>query len=196
MTEIEGEAFEVGEVMDAIPSNGVEPIDREGVLAVTKTSYLGLTGEEMRWAALAHGSILIALLLGIVTGGMGAIIAVAIPAAIWYVYRDRSVYVVEQARQAAVFQLAGFVALLALAIGGTLLVVVGWTVSGVLTIVLVGLILMPIMILLTLLLVVALVALPIAMVVYGCYAAVETHNGRPFRYRWVDDLIQRYQAQA
>ena len=38
--------------------------------------------------------------------------------------------------------------------------------------------------------------LPIAQVVYGCYAALEAYNGRPFRYRWVADLIDRYEAQA
>jgi hypothetical protein len=39
-------------------------------------------------------------------------------------------------------------------------------------------------------------ALPIAQVVYGCYAAVETYSGRPFRYWWVADQIDRYQSQA
>jgi uncharacterized Tic20 family protein len=165
-------------------------------MAVTTTSYLGLTREEMKWAALAHGSILVTLLLGIITGGLGAILGVAIPVVIWYMYRDKSDYVVDQARQATVFQLAGFVALLALIIGGTLLLVVGWSASAVLTVILIGLLLMPIMVVLTVLLVAAVVALPIVMVVYGCYAAVETHNGRPFRYRWVTEMIDRYQAQA
>jgi hypothetical protein len=44
--------------------------------------------------------------------------------------------------------------------------------------------------------VVAIVALPIAQAVYGCYAALEVRNGRPFRYRWISDLIDRYQAQT
>jgi hypothetical protein len=42
----------------------------------------------------------------------------------------------------------------------------------------------------------AIIALPIAQVVYGCYAALEAYNGRPFRYWWVADVIDRYQAQA
>jgi uncharacterized Tic20 family protein len=49
---------------------------------------------------------------------------------------------------------------------------------------------------LTLVYVVAIVGLPIAQVVYSCYAALETYNGRPFRYRWVADLIDRYLVQA
>jgi uncharacterized Tic20 family protein len=196
MTEIERDVLEVGDVAEAPPSNGAGIVDSEPSLAVTTTSYLGLTREEMKWAALAHGSILVTLLLGIVTGGLGAILGAAIPAAIWYAYRDKSDYVVDQARQATIFQLAGFVALLALIIGGTLLLVVGWSVSAVLTVILVGLLLMPIMVVLTVLLVAAVVALPIVVVVYGCYAAAETHNGRPFRYRWVTEMIERYQAQA
>ena len=61
---------------------------------------------------------------------------------------------------------------------GTLVVVIGWVVAGVLSIVLVGLLLIPVMLILTLLLVVAVVALPIAQVVYGCYAAAEALNDR------------------
>lgn len=196
MTESEGEVLEAAAATEATLSNGVERLDSGPSMAVTATSYLGLTREEMKWAALAHGSILVTLLLGIITGGLGAILGVAIPAVIWYMYRDRSDYVVDQARQATVFQLAGFVALLALIIGGTLLLVVGWSASAVLTVILIGLLLIPIMVVLTVLLVAAVVALPIVMVVYGCYAAAETHNGRPFRYRWVTEMIDRYQAQA
>ena len=196
MTELEGEVLEAAAATEATPSSGVERLDSGTSMAVTTTSYLGLTREEMKWAALAHGSILVTLLLGIITGGLGAILGVAIPAVIWYMYRDRSDYVVDQARQATVFQLAGFVALLALIIGGTLLLVVGWSASAVLTVILIGLLLIPIMVVVTVLLVAAVVALPIVMVVYGCYAAAETHNGRPFRYRWVTEMIDRYQAQA
>ena len=158
--------------------------------------YLGLTREEMTWAAVAHASVLLTILLAIASGGLVAILGPIVPAIIWYVYRDKSKYVAEQARQATIFQLAGFVALLALAIAGAILVAVGWTVSAVLVVVLIGLILLPVMLIVTLLWVVAVVALPIAQVVYGCYAALEAYNGRPFRYWWIADLIDRYKTQA
>jgi uncharacterized Tic20 family protein len=175
----------------------VLPPDPEmGLEVAAPASHLGLSREEMNWAAVAHASILVTLLLGLVTGGVGAILGVIIPALIWYVYREKSEYVADQARQATIFQLAGFVALLALAIAGTLLVVVGWAVSAVLVIILIGLILMPVMLIVTLLWIVAIVALPIVQAVYGCYAALETYSGRPFRYRWIADLVDRYQAQA
>ena len=165
------------------------------VSTVAPAARLGLTRQEMNWAAAAHASILISLLLGLATGGVGALLGPIIPAIIWYAHRDKSAYVTEQARQATIFQLAGLAALLALAIGGALLVVVGWTVSAVLVIVLVGLLLLPVMLVVSLLWVVAVVALPIVQVVYGCYAALEAYNGRRFRYWWIADLIDRYQAQ-
>lgn len=158
--------------------------------------YLGVTREEMTWAALAHASILITVILGLMTGGFMVILGPIIPAIIWYAYRGKSAYVVDQARQATIFQVAGIVAILALAILGAVVLTIGWVVSALLTVVLVGLLLMPVMLVVTLLWVVAIVGLPIAQMIYGCYAALETNNGRPFRYRWIADLIDRYLVQA
>jgi uncharacterized Tic20 family protein len=174
----------------------LEPELETALEAVAPSPHLGLTRDEMTWAAMAHASILITLLLGVISGGIAVILGPIIPAIIWYVYRDKSEYVVEQARQATIFQLAGILGLLALSLVGAVLVAVGWTVSAVLVIILVGLILLPIMLIVTLVWVVAIVALPIVQVVYGCYAALEAYNGRPFRYWWIADLIDRYQAQA
>lgn len=174
----------------------LEPEAQTTSQALTLSPHLGLTREELNWAALAHASILLTLLLGLASGGIAALLGPIIPAIIWYANRDKSEYVVEQARQATIYQLAGIVGLLALAIVGALLVALGWVVSAALVVVLVGLILMPVMLVVTLLWVIALVALPIAQVVYGCYAALEAQNGRPFRYWWIADLIDRYQAQT
>jgi uncharacterized Tic20 family protein len=166
------------------------------VAVVAPTPRLGLTREEMNWAALAHASILLTFLLGVTTGGLAAILGPIVPAIIWYAFREKSEYVEEQARQATIFQLVGILALLALVVVGAILVAAGWVVSAVLVILLVGLLLLPVMAIVTLLWGVAIVALPIAQVIYGCYAAVETYSGRPFRYKWVADQIDRYQAQA
>jgi uncharacterized Tic20 family protein len=172
----------------------LEMVPEEAISA--PAPHLGLTREETNWAAVAHASFLVTLLLGIATGGLGAILGVAIPAIIWYVYRDKSEYVVEQARQATVFQLAGVLGWLLLVIGGALLIAVGWMVGAVLVIILVGLLLLPIMLILTLIWVIAIIGLPIAQAVYACYAAAEAYNGRPVRYRWFADAIDRYQAQS
>jgi hypothetical protein len=172
------------------------PAQEPEVTATVPRPHLGLTREEMNWAAIAHASILVTLLLGLGTGGLGAILGLAIPAIIWYVYRDKSEYVVDQARQAMVFQLAGVVAVLGLAIVGAVLITAGWVVTAVLLVVLVGLILVPIMLIVTVVWPIAIVILPIAQVVYGCYAAAEVYSGRPFRYRWIADLIDRYESQV
>jgi uncharacterized Tic20 family protein len=197
MSEEDREVVESVGTEEEAPSAETRRLELEVVQPASSTHpHLGLTKAEMGWAAAAHASILLTLLLGLVTGGLAALIGVAVPALIWYANRDKSEYVAEQARQATIFQLACFVAFLALVVGGTVLLVVGWLVSGVLVLVLVGLLLIPVMLILTVLLVVALVALPIVWVVYGCYAALETYNGRPFRYAYISDLVDRYEAQA
>lgn len=173
----------------------LEPEAETAVEPVRPAPHLGLTRSETNWAALAHASILLTLLLGLSTGGIAAILGPIVPALIWAAHRDKSDYVVQQARQATVFQLAGLLGLLGLAIIGALLVAVGWAVSAVLVIVLVGLLLLPVMLIVTVLWVAAVVALPIVQVVYGCYAALEAYNGRPFRYLWIADLTDRYQSQ-
>ena len=177
------------------PVEEVKPVEEKPSAVVPKQApYLGLTRTEMNWAALAHGSILVTLAIGLATGGLGAIVGVLIPAIIWYAHKDKSAYVVDQARQATIFQLAGVVGLFVLALGGALLLTVAWVASAVLVVVLIGLVLLPIALIVTLLWAVAVIALPIAQVVYGCYAAVEAYNGRPFRYRWVTDLMDKYMA--
>lgn len=210
MSEKEGEVVEVRETRKLEPgaeapkprarraeTKKLEPEPEELALEVkTPPAHLGVTREEITWAVVAHLSILLTFLLGVSTGGFGALLGPIVPAIIWYVFRDKSEYVEEQAKQATIFQLAGIVALLALAIVGAILVTVGWVVSGVLVIVLVGLLLMPVMLIVTVLWVVAIVALPIVQVVYGCYAALEAYNGRPFRYWWIADMIDRYQSQS
>jgi len=174
----------------------LEPEVEYSLEAVAPVPHLGLTRDETNWAALAHASILLTLLLGVATGGIAVFLGPIVPALIWYAYRDKSEYVTEQARQATIFQVAGLLGLLALVVVGAILVVVGWAVSAILVIVLIGLLLLVVMLIVTLLWGAALIALPIAQVVYGCYAALETYNGRPFRYWWVADVIDRYQAQS
>ncbi len=152
-------------------------------------TFLGLTRTEMSWAAVAHASIVLTFLLGLVTGGPGALLGLLVPALIWTTQQSRSRYVVDQARQATLFQLTGLVALLAWVVAGAVLLVVGWLVAALLSLVLVGLILIPVMLALTIAWVIVLVAGPIAWVVWGCFAAAEASNGRPYRYRYVSDLF-------
>ena len=96
------------------------------------------TRDDLTMAALAHASILVTFIIGVGSGGLGAILGVLIPLAIWYSYRDKSVYTANQALHATVYQVACVLAVLALAVVGAILVVVGWTVSGALAAVIIG----------------------------------------------------------
>lgn len=188
MTDLEREQLE--ELQAAVEPEAIRPETRK------LPAYLGLTREEMSWAAIAHVSIILAAIIAAVTANSLSILAVIVPALIWYAYRAKSAYVVEQARQATIFQLACIVGWWVLVVGGGILLALGWTITIVLSFLVVGLLLIPVMIIVSLAYAVAIIGLPIAQAVYGCYAAMEAYNGRPFRYRWVADWIDRYVAHS
>lgn len=115
--------------------------------------------EERTWAGLAHLSVF----LNAFTGFLGPVAAFVI----WLVYKDRSEMVAFHALQSAIYQTAWLVFL-----------AVGWTITGLLTVVLVGFLLMPFMLVAT--------VLPFAHAVYGAY---RVSQGREFRYPLAADLI-------
>lgn len=156
---------------------GVGPeVRRVGpVRAIPEPSGLVPTADERTIAALAHAS----TLLNLITGFLGVIVA----GVIWLSYRDRSRYVAFQALQSAVFQLA---VLIVVAIGATI-TVIAWTITGVLTAILIGLCLMPIALILTLIV----IAIPLAAIAYQLYAAVQTYQGRDFSYWWVGPFVRQ-----
>lgn len=118
--------------------------------------------EERNWAMLSHLSVV----LNLFTGVLGPVAALAI----YLVYKDRSRYVAFQSMQALLMQLV-------LWLGGGLLAVLLWVIAGLLSIVLIGLCLMPVALVVTF--------IPLAAVVYGIIGAVETNQGRNFRYYWI-----------
>ncbi len=113
--------------------------------------------DEKTWSVLAHLSVL-AGLLGLMP--LGALI-------IWLLYKDRSQKVRFHALQALWFQVAWLVIL-----------VVGWFVTFVLSLVLIGLLLVPVM------LVASLVPF-----IHGCYAAYRVNMGEDYRYPFIADRI-------
>ncbi len=126
----------------------------------TTTASPALSSEDKTWAALSHASILLAVLSG---GPFGPVAAFVI----WLLRQDKSPYVRRQAMQALVYQLITIV------LAWTM-----WVAIGLLSVVLVGLCLIPFGLLISLL-----------MVVYGCYGAYECSQGREFSYWLVGDLI-------
>jgi len=131
-----------------------------GVIGEPETSAMSAQ-DERTWSALAHLSIF----LNLVTGFLGPVAALIV----WLVYRDRSSKVAFQALQSMWYQVAWLVVLVA-----------GWTVTGILTIVLIGFLLMP-----------AMALISVVPFVHGAYAAYRVKRYGEYRYPFIADMIER-----
>lgn len=123
--------------------------------------------DERTWAMLAHLSIL----TNLITVALGPVVALGI----YLVFKDRSRYVAYHSLQSLIFQLIAWV-------GGWAIAGIAWTISGVLSVVLIGLLLMPFACLLSL--------VPLAALVYGIIGAVQCSQGQDFRYWLVGDWMR------
>jgi uncharacterized Tic20 family protein len=123
--------------------------------------------DERTWAMLAH----LSTVANLFTGLLGPVIALGI----YLFLKERSRYVAYHAMQSFVFQLIWWV-------GGGALVAAAWTISGILSAVLIGLLCMPIAC--------ALSAIPLAAVVYGVVGAVQCSSGKDFRYWLVGTWVR------
>lgn len=123
--------------------------------------------DERLWAALAHAS----FLLNFVTGFLGLVA----PIVIYAVYKDRSRYVAYQSLQAFFFQLLWWV-------GGGIVIAAAWTISGILSVILIGLLCMPVAVIVTF--------IPLVAAVYAVYGAVQCYNGVDFKYWLVADWVR------
>jgi uncharacterized Tic20 family protein len=126
---------------------------------------------EHNWAMIAHLSIL----LNLVTGVLGPVVALII----YLVYRDRSRYIAYQSLQSTIFQLIVWVGV-GLVIGAI------WLFTGVLSVFLIGLLLVPFALLATLFLLVV----PFGSLIYGVYAGIKCSDGEDFRYWLVGDWVR------
>ncbi len=144
---------------------------------------------ERNWAALAHASALLTVLVGFLTGGVGSIILALIPVAIYVAFRSKSRYVAFHALQAVTLQLAGLIiyatGLIILIIG----TVIAWAVTGLLAVILVGVLLIPVAVLVTLVLVLFALLFPLSLLGYALHAAVETGRGEDTHYRWIGEWL-------
>jgi uncharacterized Tic20 family protein len=123
--------------------------------------------DERTWAMLAHLSVL----LNLVSGFLGIIAALLI----YLVYKNRSKYVAYQSMQAFIFQLIWW-------FGGGILTGLVWVVTGVLSAVIVGLVLIPLACVISL--------IPLASLIYGVIGAVQCNNGQDFRYWLIGDWVR------
>lgn len=127
--------------------------------------------EERTWSMLAHLSILINLF----TGFLGPVIALII----YLVYRNQSRYVAYQSLQSFILQIIVW-------IGGGLIIGIIWVITGILSIYLIGIYLIPVSIIIT-----GIVGfLPIIAVIYGIAGVIQCHKGRDFRYWLIGDWVR------
>ena len=115
--------------------------------------------EERTWSVLSH----LSMFLNLFTGFLGPVAALII----WLVYKDRSQKVAFHALQSMWYQ-----------IGWLVILAVGWTITAFLTIVLIGIVLIPVMI----------VATVVPFVHIG-YAAYKVNQGVDYRYPLVAGMI-------
>lgn len=123
--------------------------------------------DERTWAMLAHLSVL----LNLVTGILGTAAALVI----YLVYKDRSRYVAYQSLQSLIMQLIVWV-------GGGLVVGAAWTLTGILSAVLVGVACIPFAACLS--------VLPLVAVVYGVIGGIQCSQGNDFRYWLIGDWVR------
>lgn len=117
------------------------------------------TQEERTWSVLSHLSVFLNMFT-VVLGPVAALI-------VWLVYKDRSEMVAFQSLQAMWYQVAWLVIL------GS-----GWAVTGLLTFILIGFLLVPVMALATL--------VPF---IHGAYAAYRIGRDGEYRYPIIADMI-------
>ena len=127
--------------------------------------------DERTWAMLAHLSVL----LNLATGFFGPIAALII----YFVYKDRSRYVAYQSMQAFVFQLIWWV-------GGGLLIAGIWGATGLLSVVIIGLLCIPFSLIATFILLI----MPLVSLVYGVVGGIQASQGQDFRYWLVGDWVR------
>jgi uncharacterized protein len=116
--------------------------------------------EERTWSVLAH----LSMFLNLLTGFLGPVAALII----WLVYKDRSQKVAFHALQSMWFQ-----------IGWLVILAVGWTVTTLLLVVVIGFVLIPVM---------AIVS--VVPFVHAGYAAYRVSKGEEYRYPFAADLVE------
>ena len=143
--------------------------------AMPQTPYLPpqplSPGDERTWAMMAHLSVL----TNLITGFLGPVAALLI----YLIYKDRSRYVAYHSLQSFIFQLIWWG-------GAGALIGLMWAVTGVLSALIVGILLIPIALLLT----PVFLLMPFASLIYGIVGAVQTSQGQDFKYWLIGDWVR------
>jgi len=128
-------------------------------------------GDERTWAMVAHLSVL----TNLITGFLGPVVALLI----YLIYKDRSRYVAYHSLQSFVFQLIWWG-------GAGVLIGLMWAVTGILSALIVGILLIPIALLLT----PVFLLMPLGALVYGVIGGIQCSQGQDFKYWLVGDWVR------
>ncbi len=158
--------------------------------ALSSSGATALPANEWTAAMLAHASILLTMILG-VAGGVGALIGPGVALAMYFGYREKSRFVAFHALQSCAYQAIGVLLYAVLAAVLAVWIAIAWTVSGLLSAVLIGFLLMPFALALTLLTALLLLCAPFAWLGYGLYAAYQVYQGSDFRYWLIGEWMER-----
>lgn len=149
---------------------------------------------ERNWAALAHLSAALTVLVGMYTGGVGAVLALLIPLGMYVYFGNRSRYVAYHALQATAFQALGGVALVLMILATFIFVTGVWLVTGLLTLALIGLALWPVVLIVTLLAGACVLGAGAVWLAYPAWGAYRAQTGAVFEYpmvgRWAQRLLR------
>jgi len=148
--------------------------------------------QERTWAALAHLSTVITVLLAMATAGLGGLITIFIPLAIYFAFREKSEYVAFHAMQAFALQLVASVGLFLFAVIGFIALILIWVISVLLIFILIGLVLIPISAVLSVAYLVILVFAPFVLAGFAVAGTFSTANGDRFRYPYLAPMVERW----
>ena len=161
-----------------------------GIEAASDEPAARAATDEWTIASLAHASILLTLILAF-AGGVGAIVGLVIPLVIYLSYRERSRLIAFHALQSVIYQGMGILVYAITLAVMVAVVTVAWMISGLLSVVVIGFLLMPLALMATVLMVILLLVLPLVWVGYGLYAAYRIYEGYNFRYWVLGDWVAR-----
>lgn len=150
------------------------------------------TAQDRTWAALAHGSTLLTLIASLLSGGIGGIVFVIIPLAIYLSFRDHSRFVAYHAAQAFALQIAATVGWLVATLVGLIVLTLLWAVTGVLSVIVIGILLIPLMALVTVAYISAVLLAPLVFGGYAIVGMVEAGNGKDYEYPWLGDYVRSW----
>ena len=117
--------------------------------------------DERTWSVLSH----LSMFLNMLTGFLGPVAALMI----WLVYKDRSQKVAFHALESMWYQ-----------IGWLVILAVGWTITGLLTMILIGFLLIPVM-----------AVVSVVPFVHAGYAAYRVSKDDEYRYPFAANLVAR-----